>query len=76
MGEKEKNMEVKRTIRLTHDEQIAISRFIRICDEISDIAKCSMSDVAEYFFHQSTVDNDDVWSVKEIHDVEDIGEME
>lgn len=65
-------MKVTRTISLTHDEQITVSRFIKICDEISDIAKCSMSEVAEYFFHQSTLDADDIWSVKEMHQIEDI----
>lgn len=41
-------MKVTQTIELEDNERLAIQKALGICDEISDIAHCTMTEVFEY----------------------------
>ena len=56
-------MKVTQTIQLEDEERLAIQKVLRICDKISDIAHCSMSNVFEYLTEMADIDGDCEYSM-------------
>lgn len=48
-------MKVTQTIQLQYDEKLAIEKVLGLCDEISDLANCSMRDVFDYFAGEAEI---------------------
>ena len=46
-------MKIARTIELDDNDRLAVQRFLKLTDKISDVAGCSMVDVFEYFSDQA-----------------------
>jgi hypothetical protein len=56
-------MKVTQTIELEDNERLAIQKVLEICDEISDIAHCSMVGVFEYLTDVADVIGDYKYSI-------------
>lgn len=65
-------MEVIQSITLNDSERITVSRFLKLADEISDIAGCSMDNVFTYFVDKSEITENNGYSISAIHEIKDI----
>ena len=65
-------MKVTQTIELEDNERLAIQKVLGICDEISDIAHCSMVDVFDYLSEVAGVIGKNKYSIGSILDIHDI----
>ena len=65
-------MKTTRTIELTDEEREIVSKFLKITDDISTIAGCSMCEVFEYFADTADL-NGDEYSIRRLHQIDDIG---
>lgn len=66
-------MKVTQTIQLDDRERMAINKVLGLCDEISEIARCSMVDVFEHLVDHSNLAVKYEYSVDEILYIEDMG---
>lgn len=66
-------MTTVQTIELSDKERLTIEDFLNLADEISDIAKCSMSDVFEYFADNADIIGEYKHSIGALHQISDIG---
>ena len=58
-------MKVTQTIQLNDDERLAIQKVLGLCDEISDIAHCSMSNVLDYLIDTAEIVGDFEYSIRD-----------
>lgn len=58
-------MTVTQTIQLEDKERLAIQKVLGLCDEISDIAHCSMVDVFRHLVGVSDIVDDYKYSTKD-----------
>ena len=65
-------MKVTQTIELEDNERLAIQKTLGICDEISDIAHCSMEDVFDYLSEVAGVIGEYKYSIGSILAIQDI----
>lgn len=66
-------MKVTQTIELEDKERLAIQKVLGICDEISDIAHCSMVDVFEYLSDVAGVTGEYSYSLGSTLNIAEIG---
>lgn len=66
-------MIVTQTIQLEDSERLAIQKVLGICDEISDIAHCSMIDVFEYLEEVAGILGDYKYSIGDTLRIAEIG---
>lgn len=65
-------MEVVRTIELNDDERLTVAKFLKLTDQISDYAKCSMDDVFLYLADSAEI-TESGYNIKALHQIDDIG---
>ena len=65
-------MNITRTIELTDEERVTISKFLRITDDIATVVGCSMDDVFSYFVDTANLMGDK-YSIDNLHQIDDIG---
>ena len=58
-------MEITQTIKLEDKERLAIQKVLSLCDEISDIAHCSMSNVLDYLIDTAETVGDFEYSIRD-----------
>ena len=66
-------MEITQTIKLEDKERLAIQKVLSLCDEISDIAHCSMADVFNYLCENADIIGDYEYSIVDILQIAEIG---
>lgn len=66
-------MIVTQTIQLEDSERLAIQKVLGICDEISDIAHCSMIDVFVYLEEVAEIVGDYKYSLGDTLRIAEIG---
>ncbi len=66
-------MKVTQTIQLEDKERMAIQKALGLCDEISDIARCSMNDVFRYLMDVSEVGDEYEYSIGDTLNIAEIG---
>lgn len=66
-------MKITRTIKLDDNDRLTVCRFLKLTDRISDVARCSMDDVFEYFGNQAEILADGEYSISALHQIKDIG---
>ena len=66
-------MEVTQIIQLSEDERMAIQKVLGLCDEISDIAHCSMRDVFDYLTAEADIIEDYKYSIGDTLYIAEIG---
>ena len=64
-------MRTTQTIELNKQEKATIENFLKLIDEISDIARCSMSDVFIYFADKADI-VEDGYCIETLHQISDI----
>lgn len=65
-------MQITRTIELTDRERLVVANFLNLTDKISDVARCSMDDVFEYFAEKAEI-TEDGYEIGALHQLSDIG---
>ena len=66
-------MQIVQTIELTDEERITVSKFLKLADTISDVARCSMDDVFVYFADKAEIiEENNAYSIGAIHQITDI----
>lgn len=66
-------MKVTQTIQLEDSERLAIQKVLALCDEVSDIAHCSMADVFDYLEGESEIIGEYEYSIGGLLNIADIG---
>ena len=66
-------MTVTQTIQLDDNERLAIQKVLGLCDEISEIAHCSMVDVFRYLVEVSDIVDEYKYSTKDTLNIAEIG---
>ena len=66
-------MKVTQTIQLSDDERMAIQKALCLCDEISEIAHCSMRDVFDYLTAEAEYVDDYKYSIGDTLYIAEIG---
>ena len=66
-------MKVTQKIQLDDKERLAIQKVLEICDEISDIAHCTMMDVFAYLESEANIIGNYKYSVGDTLDIAEIG---
>lgn len=61
------------TIELSENERQVVQDFLKLIDDMSDVVKCSMSDVFEYLVNEAEIT--DEWGNYEIKSLHNIGEI-
>ena len=62
-------MKAIQTIELNTHERIVVQDFLKLVDEISNIANKSMDDIFEYFCEVADINDDDIYSIDVLHDI-------
>lgn len=65
-------MKITRTIELSDNDRLTVQRFLKLTDEISDIAGCSMDDVFMYFGDKAELTNEGEYIIESLHQIADI----
>lgn len=65
-------MTITRTVELTDKERLTVQNFLKLADEISDAAGCSMDDVMLYFSDKAVLLDDDTYRIVALHQLTDI----
>lgn len=63
-------MEVVRTIELSDAERLTVSKFLRLANDISSIANCSVCDVLLYFCDKTDITSG--YSIEALHQLDEI----
>lgn len=66
-------MKVTQTIQLDDRERLAIQKVLGMCDEISDIAHCSMEKVFAYLMDASELGDDYCYTIGDTLNIAEIG---
>ena len=61
------------TIELSENERQVVQDFLKLIDEMSDVVKCSMSDVFEYLVNEAEIDESCNYKIKSLHNIDEIG---
>lgn len=61
------------TIELSENERQVVQDFLKLIDEMSDIAKCSMSDVFDYLVNEAEMYERGNYKIKSLHNIGEIG---
>ena len=67
------DMKVTQTIQLSEAERLAIQKVLGLCDEISEIAHCTMVNVFQYFEDVSEIVGEYEYSIGDILQISEIG---
>lgn len=62
-------MKTVQTIELNTHERVVIQDFLKIVDEIAEIANKSMDDIFEYFCEVADINDDNTYSIDMLHDI-------
>lgn len=65
-------MKTTQTIELSDDERLALSKALRLIDQISDVVDDTMANVFDYFVDNSDITEDGHYSVKALHNIEEM----
>lgn len=65
-------MKAVQTIELSEAERLILSKTLRLIDQISDITGSAMCEVFDYFVDSSDVAEDGYYSVKALHNIEEM----
>lgn len=66
-------MKVTQTIQLKEDERLAIRKVLGLCDEIADIAHCTIPTVFHYLLDMSDIIGDYEYSIGDTLQIAEIG---
>ena len=66
-------MKVTQTIQLEDNERLAIQKVLGLCDEISEIAHCSMREVFEYLTDMAEIVDEYKYSIDDTIQIAEIG---
>lgn len=66
-------MKVTQTIQLEDNERLAIQKVLALCDEISEIAHCTMKDVFEYLTYTAEITGEYEYSICDTLYIAEIG---
>lgn len=64
-------MEVVQTITLSDKDRITVSNFLKLTDDISNIARCSMDDVFLYLADKAEI-TENGYTISALHQISDI----
>lgn len=64
-------MEVVRTVELSDDERLTVSKFLKLAEDISSIVGCSVCDVFEYFLDEAEI-TENGYNIKALHQLDEI----
>lgn len=65
-------MKVVKTIELSDGERLVLSRALKLIDQISDVVDDTMTSVFDYFVDNSDITEDGHYSVKALHNIEEM----
>jgi hypothetical protein len=65
-------MKATQTIELSDDERLVLSRALKLIDQISDVVDDTMESVFNYFVDKSDLTDDGHYSVKALHNIEEM----
>ena len=65
-------MKTTQTIELSEAERLALSKTLRLIDQISDVVDDTMASVFDYFVDNSDITEDGFYSVKALHNIEEM----
>ena len=65
-------MKTVQTIELSDGERLTLSRTLKLIDQISDVVDGTMNDVFNYFVENSDLTEEGHYSVKALHNIEEI----
>lgn len=66
-------MTTMQTIELSENERRVVQDFLKLIDEMSDVVKCSMSDVFEYLVDVAEIDEWNNYKIESLHNISEIG---
>ena len=66
-------MTIIQTIELSENERQVVQDFLKLIDEMSDVVKCSMSDIFEYLVNEAEMDELGNYKIKSLHYIDEIG---
>lgn len=61
------------TIELSENERQVVQDFLKLTDEMSDVVKCSMSDIFDYLVDEAETDEWGNYKIKSLHNIGEIG---
>lgn len=65
-------MKTTQTIELSEAERLTLSKTLRLIDQISDVVDDTMESVFNYFVDNSDITEDGYYSVKTLHNIEEM----
>jgi hypothetical protein len=65
-------MKTVQTIELSEAERLTLSKTLRLIDQISDVVDDTMESVFNYFVDNSDITEDGSYSVKALHNIEEM----
>lgn len=65
-------MKATQTIELSEAERITLSKTLKLIDQISDVVDDTMANVFDYFVDNSDITEDGYYSVKALHNIEEM----
>ena len=66
-------MKITQTIQLQDDERLAIEKVLGLCDEISELAHCSMRDVFDYLAGEAEIVDEYTYCISNLLQIAEIG---
>ena len=66
-------MTIIQTIELSENERQVVQDFLKLTDEMSDVVKCSMSDIFDYLVDEAEMDDLGNYKIKSLHYIDEIG---
>lgn len=69
-------MKAVQTIELNDGERLVLSKALNLIDKISDVTDISMDRVFDYFVEISDLTEDGNYTVKALHSIEEMREMQ
>lgn len=61
------------TIELSENERQVVQDFLELTDKMSEVVKCSMSDIFEYLANEAEIDEMGNYKIKSLHNIGEIG---
>ena len=61
------------TIGLSENERQVVQDFLKLTDKMSDVVKCSMSDIFDYLVDEAEIDEWGNYKIKSLHNIGEIG---
>ena len=66
-------MNITQTIQLQEDERLAIEKVLGLCDEISEIAHCTMANVFDYLVGEAEIVDEYTYCISNFLQIAEIG---